>query len=71
MPEKWEDKEEACSKKKKIEQRIKQKQKSKSVGRASLINFLKRKVLPMQSKKGREWVKKRENIKQEKKGQRR
>ena len=56
---------------KKIEQRIKQEQKSKSVGRTSLINFLKRKVLPMTSKKGREWVKKRENIRQEKKGQKR
>ena len=49
MPEKWEDKEEACSKKemKKIEQRIKQEQKSKSVGKTNLINFLKGKVLPM------------------------
>ena len=55
------------------EQRNKQdsEQKSKSVGRTSLINFLKRKVLPMTVKKGREWVKKREDIKQEKEGQRR
>ena len=43
---------------KKIGQRIKQEQKRKSVGRSSLINFLKRKVLPMTSKKGRDWVKK-------------
>ena len=53
------------------EQRNKQEQKSKSMGRTSLINFPKRKVLPLTSKKGKEWVKKRENIKQEKKGQRR
>ena len=33
-----------------------------------MINFLKRKVLPMTSKKGREWVKKRENIKTRKEG---
>ena len=48
MPEKREDKEEACTKEmKKIGQRIKQEQKKKSVGRTSLINFLKGKVLPM------------------------
>ena len=33
------------------EQRNKQEQKSKSMGRTSLINFLKRKVLPMTVKK--------------------
>ena len=43
---------------KKIEQRIKQEQKSKSVGRTSLINFLNRKVLTMTVKKGRKRVKK-------------
>ena len=36
---------------KKIGQRIKQEQKRKSVGRTSLINFLKRKVLPMTVKR--------------------
>ena len=44
---------------KKIGQRIKQEQKRKSIGRTSLINFLKRKVLPLTVKKEREWVKKR------------
>ena len=28
------------------------------MGRSSLINFLKRKILPITSKKGRDWVKK-------------
>ena len=36
---------------KKIEQKIKQEQKSKSVGRTSLINFLKEKVLSMTVKR--------------------
>ena len=36
---------------KKIGQRIKQEQKGKSMGRSSLINFLKRKVLPMTVKR--------------------
>ena len=36
---------------KKIGQRIKQEQKRKSVGRTNLINFLKRKVLPMTVKR--------------------
>ena len=36
---------------KNIEQRIKQEQKSKSVGRTSLINFLKRKVLSITVKR--------------------
>ena len=60
MPGKWEDKEAACTKKemKKIWQRIKQEQKRKSVGRTSLINFLKGKVLPITVKKGRKRVKK-------------
>ena len=39
---------------KKIGQRIKQEQKRKSVGRTSLINFLKRKVLTMTVKRGQE-----------------
>ena len=56
---------------KKIGQRIKQEQTRKSVGRTSLINFLKREGAANKTKKGREWVKKREDIIQEKKGQRR
>ena len=52
----------AQNKMKKIGQRIKQEQKRKSAGRSSLINILKRKVLPMTSKKGRNWVNKRKDI---------
>ena len=43
---------------KKIEQRNKQEQKSKSVGRTSLINFLKRKVLSITVKRKEKRVKK-------------
>ena len=46
---------------KKIGQQIKQEQRRKSVGRSSLINFLKRKVLPLTVKKGRDWSRKRED----------
>ena len=56
---------------KKIGQRIKQEQKRKSVGRSSLINFLKRKVLPITSKKRKRLGQEKEDIIQEKKCQRR
>ena len=56
---------------KKIGQRIKQEQKRKSVGRTSLINFLKRKVLPMTSENRKRLGQEKEDIIQEKKGQRR
>ena len=43
---------------KKIGQRIKQEQKRKSMGRSSLINFLKRKVLPITVKREETWSRK-------------
>ena len=57
VPEIWEDKKETAMKKpaqrekKKIQQRNKQEQKRKGVGRSSWTNFLKRKALPMTVKK--------------------